>query len=72
MKRIRLDEEDFRELVNEGMITIDGTTLNFTAMLMNGNLNRICQGEMIEEEDAQIILADIGFDRIDGILRRLI
>jgi len=27
---------------------------------------------MIEEEDAQIILADIGFDRIDGILKGLI
>ena len=68
MKRIRLDEDTFRTLVNEGMVTIDGTTLNFTAMAMNKNLEKLCEGEMIEEEDAEVILADIGYDRIHGIL----
>jgi len=67
-RRIRLDEEDFKTLVKEGEVTIDGVIIEKEEMDYTGDFDKLINGKMIEQSNAQIILADIGFDRIYKII----
>lgn len=70
MKRIRLDEDTFRTLIQTGEVTIEGFTLKRRELMNDSDKfeRMIIHGEEIEHNEAKIILADIGYNLINRIL----
>ena len=62
--RVVLDEEKFKEYVNNGSVVIEGRTIIST----KENLNLIIKGKVAHQGDIQYILSDIGTDRINNII----
>ena len=63
--RAVLNEEQFKEYVESGSVVIEGREIKNTPT----NLNIIIRGGIATQDDIEYILYDIGFDRIDNILK---